>query len=144
MIEVVVRSFQRRVLVFVMVTGLALMVPACSGGLDGSSCAQPPTQEERIQLESFLKAHVEDARDLEWTVMDCDDDGLAWLNFTTSMTPGRVEKAFLKDSACLPSRAGAATAFGNVTCHVGEINAILDTEPDTGTWTEGTLTPRPQ
>lgn len=133
-----------RVLAAFMLAGLVLGTSACSSGRQGSSsCAKPPTQEERTQVASFLKVHVDDARDLDWTVMDCDDNGLAYLNFTTSMTPGRVSEAFLNDPACSPSNEQDADAFGDVTCRTGNGDVFMDTEPNTGTWTKGALTPRP-
>lgn len=124
--------------------GLVLGAVVVLSGPLGSSCADPPSQQERTQLESFLQVHVGDARDLDWTVMDCDDKGLAFLNFTTSMTPVRVSEAFLVDPACSPSAKQDAAAYGDVTCRTDAGVVVLGTEPDTGTWTQGSLTPKPR
>jgi hypothetical protein len=131
-----------RVLIVVVVLGLlttAAVVLARYVFGDGG-CANPPTEQERRRLESFLVAHVADARDLGWTVMDCDDLGQAYLAFTTSKTPVEVSASFLADPACSRDTGPDASAT-DVTCRSGGTEVSIFTEPDTGTWTRGELSP---
>jgi hypothetical protein len=78
------------------------------------SCT-PPTQEEKELLEAFLRSHIKDARALEWTVADCDDNGDASLDFETRMTPKMATASFLADDNCSPFTGPGATD-GDVTC----------------------------
>lgn len=99
----------RQVLIFVLITVSALAVLV--GGvvvagyvlLANPFCAKPPTQEERHQQEAFVLAHLPDASDFEWTVMDCDDNGQAYLSFSTRLTRDAASAVFLRDPACKAS-----------------------------------------
>lgn len=68
-----------------------------------SSCSPPSEPEMQVQ-EAFLRSHVSDASGLEWTVLDCDDHGDAYLAFTTALTSVAAREGFLTDASCSPYR----------------------------------------
>jgi len=73
--------------------------------------------------------------------MDCDDLGQASLAFTTSKTPVEVSTSFLADPSCARVTRPDASSI-DVTCRSGGVEVSVFTEPDTGTWTRGELTPQ--
>ena len=86
------------------VTLLVILLPVAGIGLALGvgvpdlypSCVTPsePTAEEKRTQEDLVHARLHDARDLEWTVMDCDDDGEVFLRFATSQAPATARDAF--------------------------------------------------
>lgn len=104
-------------------------------------CASPPSERDKARQESFVRAHVADARDLEWTVMDCDDLGQAYLGFTTALAPEAAGGAFRQDTACSPSTepdAGPA----DVICTSNGVRVSIYLEPREDTQTHGELYPQ--
>lgn len=98
--------------------------------LDDPMCARPPTPPRRVQLQAFVTAHLPDARNFDWTVSDCDENGQAYLDFTTRSTGHAASKAFLADPACATSREPDAEA-GDVTCSANTTQISIYLE-DTG------------
>ena len=92
--------------------------------LEDPTCAKPPTQQERTQQEAFVRTHLPDARDFEWTVMDCDDNGQASVDFTTRQRGSAASKAFLSDPACRASVEPDASP-GDVTCTSGDFEVSI-------------------
>ena len=133
-----------RALIVIVVLGLlGSTVVVLAHQVGGFFCASPPSQQERIRQESFVLAHVADARDLEWTVMDCDDAGQASLGFTTTLTPGAAGEAFRKDLACSPSTEPDAEP-DDVICTSSGVRVSIYFEPREDIQTHGELDPHQQ
>ena len=107
--------------------------------LSDPTCGSPPTQPVRTQQEVFVKAHLTDARDFEWTIMDCDDNGQVVLDFTTRQTGKAASEAFLKDSVCRPSIEPDAST-GDVECRTGKVEVSIYLEDKGAIDTDGELT----
>jgi hypothetical protein len=110
--------------------------------IGGFFCASPPGEREKARQESFVRAHVADARHLEWTVMDCDDQGQAYLDFMTTLTPRAAGEAFRKDAACSRSTEPDAEP-DDVTCTSNGVRVSIYFEPREDTQTDGELYPQP-
>lgn len=136
---------RRRVRALAVALVVALLVGAglllAERALEGTGCASPPTPQEREEQESFVRAHLGDARDFEWTVMDCDDLGQAYLDFTTRQRGSAASASFLQDPACSPSTEPAASS-GDVVCTSGGTVVDLSFEDHGAIETDGELAPR--
>ena len=122
----------RRVLVVVVVLALLATAIVLLGRwfLDEATCQTPLTQETRTQQETFVRAHLPDAGDFQWMVMDCDDNGQVVLDFTTRQAGDAASQAFSRDPACHPSTEADADS-GDVSCRVGKLEVAIYLE-DTG------------
>ena len=126
------------VIVLVAVAGVSLVVAR-----DVSHefhCANPPTPQQRTEQESFVTAHLPDARDFKWTVMDCDDQGQAYLDFSSRRRGTDVSHAFLQDPTCRASAQPDASA-GDVTCVSGGVAVSISFEDHGAIDTHGQLSP---
>lgn len=130
-----------RVLISVVIVALLVTAAVLCGRwfLSDTTCGSPPTQQVRSQQEGFVKAHLPDAGQFEWTVMDCDDNGQIVLNFTTRTTGKAANAAFLRDPACRPSNEPDASA-GDVDCQTGAVEVFIFLEDKGAIDTEGQLT----
>ncbi len=116
-----------RTRVLIVIVALVLVLGGLIFGwfvLENPSCAKPPTPQERSQQESFVIAHLPDAGDFECTVMDCDENGQAYLSFDTSLTRAASSAAFLRDPACRASTEADASP-GDPTCRSGNTNVTI-------------------
>ena len=66
----------------------------------GVGQCSPPTQNELKAQQRFVSAHIADASQFELEAVDCDDDGMGWVNFSTKMTPSVARDAFIADGSC--------------------------------------------
>lgn len=69
-------------------SGVVFVAVKILADLDQTFSCSPPSQEEMKVQEAFVRSHISDAQDLDWEVWDCDDRGVAELEFTTDRTPG--------------------------------------------------------
>lgn len=135
------RARARRVLVVVVVVA-ALGAAATLLGrwfLSDATCQTSLTEKTRSEQEAFVSAHLSDARDFAWRVMDCDDDGQVVLQFTTRQAGHLATQAFLLDPACHPSTEADA-APGDVGCRVGRLEVAVYLEDTGAASTAGELT----
>ena len=86
-------------------------------------CTTPtePTAEEKQTQETFVLEHLPDARNLVWTIADCDDDGVAYLDFTTSLAPNEARDAFLGGGCTYHS----TEEYDDVSCVRGSLEVVL-------------------
>ena len=61
-----------------------------------------PSQAELESQRAFVQAHLGDAGHFMLGTMDCDDNGVGYVNFTTGLDPASAQAAFLADEACSP------------------------------------------
>jgi hypothetical protein len=117
-----------RTLVLIIIVALALPVAGVAVFswlvLDPPFCGTPPTHREEGRQEAFVRAHLPDASDFKWTVMDCDDNGQAYLSFSTRLTRDAASDAFLRDPACKISKEVDASP-GDATCRSDNTNVSI-------------------
>ena len=119
-----------------LLAGVAL---AANRFIDSVFDCSPPSQHDMQVQEAFLRSHVTDARGLEWTVADCDDQGEAWLEFSTALTPAAARDAFLTDPSCSPDLGPDADDQG-VNCTSGDAEIYVFFEATSVAATSGELT----
>lgn len=110
----------------IIVSGIVLGGFRIMANPDKPSCSPPNREEQKVQ-EAFLLSHVGDAQDLDWYIADCDDDGVATLEFTTARPPAAARDAFLTDTSCSPTTGPNAGEY-NVTCSSGaaEVSILFE------------------
>lgn len=126
------------VVLVVAITGVVAIV-----GRDisrASRCADPPSPQQRADQEAFVTAHLPDARDFEWAIADCDDQGQASLSFTTRQRGTTATRAFLRDEGCRASE-GPDTNWGDVTCMSNGLSVFIYLEDNGSVDTHGELSP---
>lgn len=67
---------------------------------DFTYCSEPPSQSERARQQAFVLSHVSDARAFKWETLDCDDEGISTLTFTTALPAARALESFRVDPGC--------------------------------------------
>ncbi|GAA1854177.1 hypothetical protein ACFFOM_02785 [Microlunatus capsulatus] len=138
------RRAARRRVVLLVVAGVAvvLLVSVAVVGVRRAvqhefACSGPPSAQERVRQEAFVRVHVGDAHGFGWETADCDDDGVSTLTYETSLDPAAALAAFRADPVCVA--ASPRQEPGGLVCATDPGRVVVGVERDDRGRTTGYL-----